>query len=380
MLVFMLVFSRSFSQVALSLSPTTLIRNLEAGKKQTVVTFGTSLTAGGAWVGLMDAYLKDRYPNLATVYNEGASGHSSKYALTIVGNVTRHNPDAVLIEFAMNDAYYPEQNGFKEGVPVDVSKANLRALIDSIRKVSPACEVILQTMDLPLGIHLKRRPDIAAYYEGYRSVAVADGYALVDNERNWKAILDFDTSLYVSWAPDSIHPSAAGSGAITFPEVLSVLTGAKVGFSPALQAIYTPGADIEIKVAVTGPSARPARPLRVEFYQGKTKLGVDTTAPFSYIWKGAANGKYLVRAVLVQQETAVATTPGVPIQVKVSTAMARMGRESRYPGIAFPGNPSGFRVDGRIGGWKADSETGHRMAGPGPRTRRKRPSIAVSQQ
>ena len=72
--------------------------------------------------------------------------------------------------------------------------------------------------------------------------------------------------------------------------------------------VYNPGADIGINVAVTGPSARPDLPLRVEFYQGKTSLGTDSTAPYSLVWKGAANGKYLVRAVLFQQDAAIATT------------------------------------------------------------------------
>ena len=32
-----------------------LVTNLEAGKQQTIVTYGTSLTAGGAWVGQLAA-------------------------------------------------------------------------------------------------------------------------------------------------------------------------------------------------------------------------------------------------------------------------------------------------------------------------------------
>ncbi|MDB5106277.1 MAG: hypothetical protein JWP91_3966 [Fibrobacteres bacterium] len=300
--------------------PARVIQNLEAGKKQTLVAFGTSLTAGGAWVGLLDGYLKEKYPGLATVYNEGASGHGSKYGLTILGNVTRHSPDAVFIEFAMNDAYYPEQDGYKEGVPVETSRANLGEIIDGIKAVNPACEIIPQTMDLPLGIHLKRRPKIAAYYAAYRDFAGAENLVLADHEPNWKGILEFDTAFYMTWLPDSIHPSAAASSIITFPGVLSVLTGARIEIaSPAPQAVYAVGAEIELKAVATAPVTR------VDFYRGKTLIGSDSTAPFSYTWKGAAAGRYLIMARLMRKETPMAISPWVRIDVKTSTGLQSKG-------------------------------------------------------
>ena len=144
-----------------------------------MVAFGTSLTALGAWTQLTRTWLQGKYPGLAAVYNEGASGHSSKYGLSIIHNVTRHKPDLVLIEFAMNDAYYPARDGYTEGVPVDTSKINLGIIVDSIKAVNPACEIFVQTMDEPLGIHRVRRPNILAYYQGYRDLAKAKGWGIV---------------------------------------------------------------------------------------------------------------------------------------------------------------------------------------------------------
>jgi hypothetical protein len=43
-------------------SKTRLVQNLEAGKKQTLVTFGTSLTAVGAWVDQLRAVLDQQFP------------------------------------------------------------------------------------------------------------------------------------------------------------------------------------------------------------------------------------------------------------------------------------------------------------------------------
>lgn len=51
--------------------PTELAENLAAGKKQTILTYGTSLTAGGAWVGQLGQALKARYGDKAPVINSG---------------------------------------------------------------------------------------------------------------------------------------------------------------------------------------------------------------------------------------------------------------------------------------------------------------------
>ena len=56
-----------------------LVRNLEAKQQQVVVTYGTSLTAAGAWVGQMQAALEKRYPGLVKVVNSGGSGMYSKW-------------------------------------------------------------------------------------------------------------------------------------------------------------------------------------------------------------------------------------------------------------------------------------------------------------
>ena len=62
-------------------SESQLVKNLKAGKPQTVVTYGTSLTAGGAWVRQLDAALKARWPGQATVVNSGAGGMWSTWGV-----------------------------------------------------------------------------------------------------------------------------------------------------------------------------------------------------------------------------------------------------------------------------------------------------------
>ena len=67
-----------FAGMLLSLSATSfagqesdLYSNLDAGKVQTVVAYGTSLTASGAWVQQLGDDLNQRYPGRATVINSG---------------------------------------------------------------------------------------------------------------------------------------------------------------------------------------------------------------------------------------------------------------------------------------------------------------------
>ena len=327
-----------------------LIRNLDAGKPQIVVVFGTSLTAGGAWVGLMKDYLVGKYPGLVTVYNEAGSGHSSVWGLANIHNVTRHAPDAALIEFAMNDAYYPEREGYTEGVSIDTSRANLRRIVDSIKASNPACEIFLQTMDVCLGIHRIRRPLLESYYDGYRKEAAAGKFTLIDHMPKWKALVDWDTASYVAWLPDSIHPGAEASAAITLPGVLSAFTGAQVALDTGLSALYAHGTDIEIKAVATSPASR------VDFYQGKTLIGSDSTYPYSCVWKGAPVGRYLIMARLVQGNTAVAVSQGIPIKVAVASALnhVTVGRTAKTGGkgrqgraIAYGGDGKPYLLDGR---------------------------------
>ena len=313
--------------------PSRFIKNLDAGKPQTWVVFGTSLSAGGAWVGLLDGYLKARYPGLTTLHNESGSGHSSQWALTALPNVTRHKAAVLFTEFAMNDSYFPPRDGFTEGVPVETSRANLNTIIDAALAANSAAEVFPQTMDLPLGIHRVRRPVVEQYYEGYRQVAAARKLVLADHMPVWQSILAFDTAFYLSWVPDSIHPNAEASGAITFPGVLSVLTGARVGITaPANQAVFSPGSTIGIQAQVTTPVTR------VDFYQGKTKIGSDSAAPYAFDWKNVPAGKYLIMAKLMQGAYAVAVSQGVLVRVanvsaaRPRPAWARLGQDKRAPG------------------------------------------------
>jgi acetyl esterase/lipase/lysophospholipase L1-like esterase len=192
-----------------------LITNLNAGKPQTVVTYGTSLTAGGAWVGQMKEALDHKYKGLITVINSGKGGMWSKWGVdNLDALVIQKKPDTVFIEFAMNDAFLTYKTS------VAAARTNLLNMIDRIQAAKVDTEIILMTMNPPIGVHLERRPKIADYVQMYRDVAKERTLQLIDNYPNWERVLRADAQLYTKYVPDGIHPGAEGYRLVVIPAIL----------------------------------------------------------------------------------------------------------------------------------------------------------------
>lgn len=205
-----------------------LVDNLKAGKDQTVVVYGTSLTAGGKWVSSTKEWLASINPDAkVNVINGGQSGQNSLVGLAKLDSVViAKKPDTVFIEFAVNDAFlYPEE---QKRVSARQSGENLETMIERIRKALPDAEIIIQTMnpawDSPKGNgSATKRPDLAACYESYRKVAAKHGLLLIDHHRNWEKIRAEDEEQFRAYVADGIHPSAEASVKVTFPEVKKML-------------------------------------------------------------------------------------------------------------------------------------------------------------
>jgi lysophospholipase L1-like esterase len=209
-----------FCVVSTAAEPAQLIKNLEAGKKQHLVTYGTSLTHGGAWVGQIKEILAKKYADKITVTNSAQSGMWSKWGLEHLDErVLQKNPDTVIIEWAINDAFLQYKTSVEE------ARKNLESMMDQILKKNPQCEIILMTMDPPIREHLQRRPDIEKYYQMYRDVAKERKLRLIDHEPNWKAILQKDPKKYDELVPDGIHPNAKGCEQVITPIIEASLFG-----------------------------------------------------------------------------------------------------------------------------------------------------------
>lgn len=193
----------------------TFVQNLEAGKTQTIVTYGTSLTAAGAWVNQFGAELEKKFPGKAKVINSAKSGMWSKWGVdNFDKQVIAKKPDTIIIEFAINDAF------LKYSTTVDQARQNLENMIERMKKARPESEIILMTMDPPIGEHLAKRPKIEEYYEMYRAVARQHHLLLIDHEPNWRRVLKQGDAEYKKLVPDGIHPNAEGCEKIILPEIM----------------------------------------------------------------------------------------------------------------------------------------------------------------
>lgn len=198
-----------------------LVDRLESKKKQVIVAYGTSLTAGGAWVSQLSDALNQRFPGLATVINSGGSGMWSKWGIdNLDKRVISKKPDVVFIEFCINDSVE------RFHCTVAKSKANLETMITRILKSNPRCEIFLMTMTpgdkYPQG-HRSHRKGIATYYAMYQSVAKKRGLLLIDHYSSWKKLQSRDPKLFQKYVPDTIHPTAAGCANVVTPRLLQAL-------------------------------------------------------------------------------------------------------------------------------------------------------------
>ncbi len=196
-----------------------VFRNLEAGKPQTVIVYGTSLTHGGAWTGATKRWFDQTYPDKVKFFNSGSPGQNSDWGVAnLKTKVLDHRPDLVILEFSYNDAHD------KFNMPVEQGAANLRKMIEMIRSQDPDAAVVLQTMnigwDAPNGNgSLSHRPDLEQYNDNYRKLAGEMSLPLLDHYVAWKRQKESDAKTYQCYVPDGTHPSAEGSLAVTWPAV-----------------------------------------------------------------------------------------------------------------------------------------------------------------
>lgn len=204
-----------------------LVDHLAAGLNQTMVTYGTSLTAGGSWPGLTRDWLNSLpYTGKVTLVNSGASGQASPYGVAnLTTAVLAYNPNAVFIEFAVNDAYTPY------ALTLTQCRDNLNSMIDSILAHDAGTEVILQTMNLawdnPLNGYQSAtlRPNLTQYYQVYRDVATTRSLLLIDHTPNWQTLYGTPgpSAAYQAAVPDGIHPSAAAESSVMMPTIKEAL-------------------------------------------------------------------------------------------------------------------------------------------------------------
>jgi len=200
--------------------PAQFVRNLQEGTKQTVVTYGTSLTSEARWVEELRELLNERFPGLATVQNSGVGSTASVWGLANLDErVIAYKPDAVFMEFAINDAFTPYNITLKQ------CRDNLETMISRIKRANPKCEIILITLSLPTGVHFDSRPDFEQYYDVYQDVAAKHKLRFIDTYPAWKKVLFSSREKFYEFMPDGIHPAPKGCEMLSFPLIKASILG-----------------------------------------------------------------------------------------------------------------------------------------------------------
>lgn len=216
-----LLLAAAASLAAQAQVPSKVGERLTRGESLTIVTYGTSLTAGGEWVRQLAQIMEARFPGQVTIVNTAKGGMTSKWGVAHLDErVLAHKPDVVFLEFAVNDAV----ERFHLSAPK--ARQNLVTMIDRIRRANPKAEIILQTtnpvIDRPQG-HDGHRPDLEAMFAAVREVAKEKKTVLIDHEAGWKRELAKGEDHYRELVPDGLHPNERGDSVVAVPAILTAL-------------------------------------------------------------------------------------------------------------------------------------------------------------
>ena len=102
--------------------------------------------------------------------------------------------------------------------------------------------------------------------------------------------------------------------------------------SPANGAAFTAPATVTITASASDPENRLAR---VEFYQGSTLLGSDSSSPYSFTWSSAPAGSYTLTARAFDTDGAQTNSSAVSITVQAPNQLPSVALTSPANGAAF---------------------------------------------
>jgi lysophospholipase L1-like esterase len=220
-----------------------ILERLKNGENLTVAAIGTSLTAKdwGFWFQPTGDWLNGQgFPGKVTLANRAVCGSASKLVpgtadyrdgmSQLADVLAKDNPDAVFIEFGINDAYLQYK------ISKQASRANLQSMIDQIRAWAARqnqgkgknVEIVVQTMNNCVNAHAEQRPELAQYYQGYRETALANkGVLFIDTYQKWLDLYNSqpDHATWNRYVPDGIHPNGEGAKGIIVPSVQQALQG-----------------------------------------------------------------------------------------------------------------------------------------------------------
>jgi acyl-CoA thioesterase-1 len=179
-------------------------------KELTLIALGTSLTANYQWPHELAEQLSRCLGRRINIEILAVAGANSSQAMKQFSSRRNQWPDIILIEFAINDA------DFLDGVELEKSKSNHKALLDRIRVDAPGAKVVLMTMNPVFGLRGRTRPQLIEYYGIYRYLA-GSGIVFADLFPVWHQALAITG--YKVQLPDGLHPTQTAASHIILPAV-----------------------------------------------------------------------------------------------------------------------------------------------------------------
>jgi len=169
-----------------------------ADGQRTILFFGNSLTAGygvepeQAFPALVGKHL-DSVGLKFKIVNAGLSGETTAGGKSRIGWVLRQPVDVFVLELGGNDGL--------RGIPLKSTRANLQAIIDTVRRKSPDAKLVLAGMQIPpnLGADYTRQ-----FREIYPALAEKNDAVLIP------FLLEGVGGVPRLNQPDGIHPTPAG--------------------------------------------------------------------------------------------------------------------------------------------------------------------------
>jgi hypothetical protein len=123
-----------------------------------------------------------------------------------------------------------------------------------------------------------------------------------------------------------VDPAAKAAPVEKIPLPLPRLT------NPLDGANFAPSADIPVWAEVRDPQGRI---VRIEFWQGATKLGESGDAPYRITWKGSrAPGTYELKAKVIDRDGAESLSEGVRVTIKADAEVAKAPPAAEAPAAA----------------------------------------------
>ena len=159
-----------------------------------------------------------RFRGQIRVINSARWGADSQWGLTHVERrVVARRPDAVFLEFAINDA------DARRNIGIEQSTDNLKAMIERIQR--SGATVVFHTTNPVFGPRHAQRPNLVDYYDAHIKAAARLGAITIDVLPDWIARFQSDPHLARRFLPDGLHPTASAADELIVPALLRQLAG-----------------------------------------------------------------------------------------------------------------------------------------------------------